>query len=79
MKSPLLQREGVVTEGQGTFVQFKALMEQGVPVPTNHEWRAWQISNKTMIHPKERCGIQEIDGVKYGVDYFNGVEVVFSV
>jgi len=34
VESPLLQREGFVLE-QGIFQQYKRLLDQGVPVPTN--------------------------------------------
>ncbi|KAK3116790.1 hypothetical protein LTR53_002492 [Teratosphaeriaceae sp. CCFEE 6253] len=34
VESPLLQREGFVLE-QGTFQQYKRLLDQGLPVPTN--------------------------------------------
>lgn len=36
--SPLIQREGFVLK-QGVFMQFKKLIDAGVPVPTNKEWR----------------------------------------
>lgn len=80
MESPLLQREEVLTDGQGVFVQFKERLDKGEPVPTQKEWREYQIANRAMVHPKKRLGgVQEIDDVKYGVDIFNGVKVVHPV
>ena len=43
VESPLLQREGFVEE-QGVFREYKRLIDAGVPVPTNKEWREIQIS-----------------------------------
>jgi hypothetical protein len=79
MESPLLQREGFVLS-QGIFKEFKALLDSGVPVPTNKEWREAQISTRVQVPPEEKLGgVQEIDGIKYGVDFLNGVKVMLPV
>ena len=79
VESPLLQREGFVLE-QGIFQQYKRLMDAGVPVPTNKQWREIQISTNSQIPPEKRPGgIQEINGVKYGADEFFGVKVLLPV
>ena len=77
--SPLLQREGFVVE-QGVFREYKRLIDAGVPVPTNKEWREIQISTRSQVPPEKRSGgIQEINGVKYGADEFFGVKVLLPV
>ncbi|PBP20810.1 hypothetical protein BUE80_DR008431 [Diplocarpon rosae] len=48
-ESPLIQREGFV-RSQGIFLQFKNLMDSGIPVPTNKEWREARKS----IRPEDR-------------------------
>ncbi|KAJ9144205.1 Clavaminate synthase-like protein [Pleurostoma richardsiae] len=79
LESPLIQREGLILE-QGVFREYKALMDAGLPVPTNKEWREIQISTRQQIPPEERLGgVQEINGVKYGADNFFGVEVLLPV
>ncbi|KAK5115896.1 hypothetical protein LTR62_000352 [Meristemomyces frigidus] len=79
VQSPLLQREGFVLE-QGVFRQYKDLIDAGLPVPTNREWREAQVSTRSQIAPEKRKGgIQEVDGVKYGVDEFMGVRVLLPV
>lgn len=79
VQSPLLQREGFVAEA-GVFREYKRLMDAGVPVPTNKEWREAQVSTRSQIPPEERSGgIKEINGVKYGVDNFLGVDVLLPV
>ena len=78
-ESPLLQREGFVLE-QGVFKEFMRLIEAGVPVPTNKEWREAQVSTRVQVPPEEKSeGIKEIDGVKYGMDSFFGVKVALPV
>lgn len=79
VESPLLQREGFVLE-QGIFRQYKRLIDAGVPVPTNKQWREIQISTNQQIAPEKRPGgIREIDGVKYAADRFLGVDVLLPV
>lgn len=76
IESPLIQREGFVLR-PGVFMQFKKLIDSGVPVPTNKEWREAQVSTRCQIPPEERLiGAKEIDGVKYGQDLILGVPVV---
>lgn len=80
MDSPLLQREGLVLDGQGVFREYKAVSDAGVPVPTNKEWREAQISRRLQLAPKERSGGRKvIDGVEYGEDTFMGVKVLLPV
>jgi len=75
-ESPLLQREGFILR-PGVFMQFKKLMDSGVPVPTNKEWRETQVSTRQQIPPEERlAGVKEVDGVRYGQDLILGVPVV---
>ena len=77
--SPLLQREGFVAE-QGVFQEYKKLIDAGVPVPTNKQWREIQISSRSQVPPEKRSGgIQEINGIKYGADEFFGVKVLLPV
>jgi len=79
VESPLIQREGVIAK-QGVFKEFMKLMEAGVPVPTNKEWREAQISTRSQIPPEERSGgVKEVDGAKYGEDTFFGVRVMLPV
>ena len=55
-------------------------IDAGVPVPTNKEWREIQISTRSQIPPEKRPGgVQELNGVKYGVDEFLGVKVLLPV
>ncbi|KAF2112237.1 hypothetical protein BDV96DRAFT_634013 [Lophiotrema nucula] len=77
--SPLLQREGFVLD-QGVFREYKKLIDAGVDVPTNKEWREIQIATRSQVPPEKRTGgIQEINGVKYGADEFFGVKVLLPV
>ncbi|KAK3723620.1 hypothetical protein LTR37_001501 [Vermiconidia calcicola] len=79
VESPMIQREGFVLE-QGVFREYKRLIDAGVPVPTNKEWREIQVSTRTQVPPEKKVGgIQEIDGVKYGADEFLGVKVLLPV
>ncbi|TVY18374.1 hypothetical protein LARI1_G003944 [Lachnellula arida] len=76
MESPLLQREGFVLK-QGVFTQFKKLIDSGLPVPTNKEWREAQVRTRLQIAPEERlAGVKDINGTKYGEDVILGVPVV---
>ena len=80
VESPLLQREGF-NLSTGVFKEYKQLIDAGLPVPTNKEWREAQISRQgTQIPPEERAGgVQVINGVKYGVDIIMGVKVMWPV
>ncbi|KAK4903279.1 hypothetical protein LTR27_000207 [Elasticomyces elasticus] len=76
VESPLLQREGFVIE-QGVFQQYKRLLDAGLPVPTNREWREIQVSTRQQQPPEQRLGgLKVVDGVKYGEDEFFGVKVL---
>ncbi|KAK5678872.1 hypothetical protein LTS10_008527 [Elasticomyces elasticus] len=76
VESPLLQREGFVIE-QGVFQQYKRLLDAGLPVPTNREWREIQVSTRQQQPPEQRLGgLKIVDGVKYGEDEFFGVKVL---
>lgn len=50
--SPLIQREGCIEE-QGVYKEFRRLMDAGVPVPTNKQWREIQVSKITRCHLSE--------------------------
>jgi len=77
--SPLLQREGCVIN-QGVFQGYKRLLDAGLPVPTNKEWREIQVSTRSQVSPEKRSGgIVEVGGVKYGSDQFLGVKVLLPV
>jgi isopenicillin N synthase-like dioxygenase len=77
VESPLLQREGFLLRGEGVFHEFKKLMDAGVPVPTNKEWREANISTRVQTAPEERLGgVKEINGARYGEDIIMGVPVV---
>jgi len=79
MESPLIQREGFVLS-QGIFQNFKKLMDAGVPVPTNKEWREAQISTRVQSPLQERLGgIKEVNGIKYGEDIILGVPITVPV
>lgn len=79
-ESPLIQREGFVLRGEGVFHEFKKLMDAGIPVPTNKEWREANISTRVQTAPKERLGgVKEINGTRYGQDVILGVPVVLPV
>ncbi|GAD94114.1 hypothetical protein PVAR5_2735 [Paecilomyces variotii No. 5] len=77
LESPLLQREGFVPRGSGVFHEFQRLMDAGVPVPTNKEWREANISTRVQAPPEERIGgVKDVNGVRYGHDVIMGVPVV---
>lgn len=79
MKSPLLQREGVVADA-GVIKEWKALMDAGSPVPTNKEWREAVITTRLQAAPKETLGgIKVVDGVKYSEEKLLGVKVMLPV
>ncbi|TVY68814.1 Gibberellin 20 oxidase [Lachnellula suecica] len=79
MQSPLLQREGFVLK-QGIFMQFKKLIDAGLSVPTNKEWREAQVSTRVQTAPEERlAGVKDINGTKYGEDLILGVPIVLPV
>ena len=76
MESPLLCREGVFDE-EGVMKEWKAVIDAGLPVPTNKQWREAQVSTRSQVAPKDRLGgIKVVNGVKYGEDSFMGVKVL---
>ncbi|KUJ14690.1 Clavaminate synthase-like protein [Mollisia scopiformis] len=78
-ESPLIQREGFVLK-QGIFMQFQRLMDAGIPVPTNKEWREAQISTRVQAAPEEKlAGVKDINGTKYGEDIILGVPILVPV
>jgi isopenicillin N synthase-like dioxygenase len=77
MESPLLQREGFYHRGEGVFHEWTKLMDAGLPVPTNKEWREANISTRVQSNPEDRIGgVKEINGVRHGHDIIMGVPVV---
>lgn len=63
VESPLIKREGCF-ESQGAYKEFKVLQDQGIPVPTNKEWR--EISIAKTRHPTDDPEFKEVvvNGVK---------------
>ncbi|WWC64280.1 uncharacterized protein I303_106890 [Kwoniella dejecticola CBS 10117] len=80
--SPLIQREGCIEE-QGVYKEFKAIMDQGVPVPTNQQWREIQIAEATDPTDQERnkLGADQImhKGKLYQRREYFGVQVLLPV
>jgi hypothetical protein len=80
--SPLIQREGCIEE-QGVFKEFQAIMRQGVPVPTNQQWREVQIAEATDPTDTERNRIGAdqilIDGKLMQNRQYFGVKVLLPV
>jgi hypothetical protein len=81
-ESPLIQREGCVEE-QGVYKEFNAIMKQGVPVPTNRQWREVQIAEATDPTDTERnrLGADQImlDGKLMQHRNYFGVRVLLPV
>ncbi len=75
LESPLLQREGFVLD-QGVFKEYKAVMDLGLPVPTNKEWRELQVSTVRhgISNTLDTYRTVEIDGVKYTEETIHGVK-----
>jgi len=79
MESPLLQREGFIFN-EGPFMRFKKLMDAGILIPTNKEWREANISTRVQAKPEEQLGgVKEINGIKYAEDIILGIPVVKPV
>lgn len=82
VESPLIQRVGCVEE-QGVYKEFKAIMDQGVPVPTNQQWREIQIAEATDPTDTERnrLGADQvlIDGKLMQHREYLGVKVLLPV
>ncbi|ODN76063.1 hypothetical protein L202_06007 [Cryptococcus amylolentus CBS 6039] len=81
-KSPLIQREGCVEE-QGVYKEFKRLMDLGVPVPTNQEWREIQIAEATDPTDTERNRVGSdqvvVNGKLMQTREYYGVKVLLPV
>ncbi|CED82117.1 gibberellin 3-beta [Phaffia rhodozyma] len=80
--SPLIQREGCIEE-QGVYKEFKKLMDAGVPVPTNQQWREIQIAEATDPTDQVRNAIGAdqvmIDGKLMQHREYFGVKVLLPV
>ncbi|OCF78552.1 flavonol synthase [Kwoniella mangroviensis CBS 8886] len=80
--SPLIQREGCVEE-QGVYKEFKRLMDAGVPVPTNSQWREIQIAEATDPTDTVRNSIGQdqimLDGKLFQKREYFGVKVLLPV
>lgn len=78
-ESPLIQREGFMMSS-GIFKEYKRLIDAGVPVPTNKEWREAQVSTRVQVPPEEKSGgMKYVNGIKYAEDTFHGVKVLMPV
>lgn len=81
-ESPLIQREGCIEE-QGVYKEFKRLMDAGVPVPTNQQWREIQIAEATDPTDTVRNSIGKdqimLDGKLMQQREYFGVKVVLPV
>ena len=80
--SPLIQREGCV-EQQGVYKEFKRLMDAGVPVPTNQQWREIQIAEATdpTDTSRNQVGADQIrhEGKLFQKREYFGVKVLLPV
>jgi hypothetical protein len=80
--SPLIQREGCV-ETQGVYSEFKRVMDLGVPIPSNKQWREIQIATCTDPNDLERnrVGADQviIDGKLMFQREYLGVKVLLPV
>ncbi|WVQ76282.1 hypothetical protein IAR50_005947 [Cryptococcus sp. DSM 104548] len=81
-KSPLIQREGCVEE-QGVYKEFKRMMDLGVPVPTNAQWREIQIAEATDPTDTERNQVGKdqmvVNGKLMQTREYYGVKVLLPV
>ncbi|WWD18847.1 hypothetical protein CI109_103302 [Kwoniella shandongensis] len=76
MDSPVLQREGCV-EYQGVYKEFKAVMNAGIPIPTNKQWREAQVASiRDVTKPQKEV---MIDGKSHSYREFFGVKVLLPV
>ncbi|WVF70356.1 hypothetical protein IAT40_005146 [Kwoniella sp. CBS 6097] len=80
--SPLIQREGCV-EDQGVYREYKKLMDAGVPVPTNRQWREIQIAEATDPTDTVRNSIGQdqvmVEGKLFQKREYLGVKVLLPV
>ncbi|ORY28195.1 hypothetical protein BCR39DRAFT_599155 [Naematelia encephala] len=74
-ESPLIQREGCI-ESQGAYKEFKLIRDQGVPVPTNRQWREAHIADST--HPTEAKQHETVvvNGIKMNKKNYLGVNIL---
>ncbi|KIR30163.1 flavonol synthase [Cryptococcus deuterogattii 99/473] len=81
-ESPLIKREGCIEE-QGVYKEFKRVMDLGVPVPTNRQWREIQIAEATDPTDTERnrVGADQviINGKLMQTREYMGVKVLLPV
>ncbi|ODO02042.1 flavonol synthase [Cryptococcus wingfieldii CBS 7118] len=81
-KSPLIQREGCVEE-QGVYKEFKRVMDLGVSVPTNQQWREIQIAEATDPTDTERNRVGSdqvvVNGKLMQTREYYGVKVLLPV
>ncbi|KAK8864129.1 hypothetical protein IAR55_001375 [Kwoniella newhampshirensis] len=76
MDSPLIQREGCI-EDQGVYKEFKAVMDAGIPIPTNKQWREAQVASIRDVTKPQKEVI--IDGKRMSYREFFGVKVMLPV
>ncbi|WVQ64258.1 uncharacterized protein L199_002420 [Kwoniella botswanensis] len=81
-ESKLIQREGTL-DYQGVYHEFKRLVDAGLPIPTNGQWREIQISQTVDPTDTERNKVGKdfeiINGKVYQVREFHGVRTVLPV
>lgn len=81
-ESPLIKREGCIEE-QGVYKEFKRVMDLGVPVPTNRQWREIQIAEATDPTDTERnrVGADQVivNGKLMQTREYMGVKVLLPV
>ncbi|OWZ28083.1 hypothetical protein C356_06520 [Cryptococcus neoformans c45] len=76
MDSPVLQREGCIEE-QGVYKEFKTIMDSGIPVPTNKQWREAQIASMRDVTTPQKEVI--VNGKLMSYREFFGVKVLLPV
>ncbi|WVQ84258.1 hypothetical protein IAT38_006410 [Cryptococcus sp. DSM 104549] len=76
LESPLIQREGCVEE-QGVYKEFKTVMDSGIPVPTNKQWREAQVASIRDVTVAQKEVL--INGKPMSYREFFGVKVLLPV
>lgn len=74
--SPVLQKEGCIEE-QGVYKEFKTIMDSGIPVPTNKQWREAQIASMRDVTTPQKEVI--VNGKLMSYREFFGVKVLLPV
>lgn len=74
--SPVLQREGCIEE-QGVYKEFKTIMDSGIPVPANKQWREAQIASMRDVTTPQKEVI--VNGKLMSYREFFGVKVLLPV